>query len=149
MPVQRCVASPEMAMDQINKKGRPNRSPLDQPLRLTDGGTMVVVREPLRDQAETVDLIPCTPARGTTDRQDTNMKKQSCHVLHHIRLISNPYKLARSATDFRFHSTEQQDYYETVVMGLKNPVVEMKSIDWDHVRQNNCFTGLEQACRDR
>ena len=34
-------------------------------------------------------------------------------------------------------------------MGLKNPIVEMKSIDWDHVRQNDCFTGLEQACKDR
>jgi hypothetical protein len=57
-----CAASPVMATDQINRKGRPDRTPLDLPPRLTDTGTTVVIREPLRDEAETVDLNPCTPA---------------------------------------------------------------------------------------
>ena len=41
--------------------------------------------------------------------------------------------------DYRFHSIEQQDFYETVLLD-KNPIVcEMKWVDWEYIDENEYY----------
>lgn len=65
------------------------------------------------------------------------------HQLRELRWETNPYDGSKDATDRRFHSLVQQDYYETVIS-----VLDM-TIDWDAIRGMDCSGIVEQACKER
>lgn len=100
-----------------------------------------------------LELIRHPPMKGPENRVAVNYKKAYTHIeLREIRWKrGNPYiTCPRDATDPRFYTLIQQDYYETVVTGLDTPVVPQKTIDWNFIRANEQhFQGVEQACMDR
>ena len=38
--------------------------------------------------------------------------------------------------DYRFHTKEQQDFYETVVLDKKPIVCDMRWVDWTYIKEN-------------
>ena len=38
--------------------------------------------------------------------------------------------------DYRFHSKEQQDFYETILLDKKPIVCDMRWVDWNYIREN-------------
>ena len=50
----------------------------------------------------------------------------------------DPYATRRRiAVDYRFHTKEQQDFYETILLD-KNPIVcDMKWVDWKYIDSNH------------
>ena len=50
---------------------------------------------------------------------------------------SDPYVVRRRTTvDYRFHTKEQQDFYETILLDKKPIVCDMKWVDWEFIREN-------------
>ena len=50
---------------------------------------------------------------------------------------SDPYATRRrTAVDYRFHTKEQQDFYETVLLDKKPIVCDMRWVDWDYIKEN-------------
>ena len=43
---------------------------------------------------------------------------------------SDPYAVRRTVVDYRFHTKEQQDFYETILLDKKPIVCDMKWVDW-------------------
>ena len=48
--------------------------------------------------------------------------------------------------DYRFHTKEQQDFYETILVD-KNPIVcDMKWVDWEFIDENeDYFPGVHES----
>ena len=42
----------------------------------------------------------------------------------------------RTAVDYRFHTKEQQDFYETILLDKKPIVCDMRWINWDYIKKN-------------
>ena len=50
---------------------------------------------------------------------------------------SDPYAVRRkTAVDYRFHTKEQQDFYETILLDKKPIVCDMKWVDWEFIDEN-------------
>ena len=51
---------------------------------------------------------------------------------------SDPYATRRrTSVDYRFHTKEQRDFYETILLD-KNPIVcDMRCVDWEYIREND------------
>jgi hypothetical protein len=50
---------------------------------------------------------------------------------------ADPYaSRRRTAVDYRFHTKEQQDFYETVLLDKKPIVCDMRWVDWQYVKDN-------------
>ena len=50
---------------------------------------------------------------------------------------SDPYATRRrTAVDYRFHTKEQQDFYETVLLDKKPIVCDMRWVDWEFIKEN-------------
>src|SRR3954470_14691158 len=49
----------------------------------------------------------------------------------------DPYATRRrTAVDYRFHTKEQQDFYETVLLDKKPIVCDMRWVDWKYIEEN-------------
>ena len=49
----------------------------------------------------------------------------------------------RTAIDYMFHTKEQQDFYETVLLDKKPIVCDMRWVDWTYMKENKvCMTVL-------
>src|SRR3954466_4703335 len=49
----------------------------------------------------------------------------------------DPYASRRRiAVDYKFHTKEQQDFYETVLLDKKPIVCDMRWVDWDYIKEN-------------
>ncbi|XP_073353658.1 uncharacterized protein [Aegilops tauschii subsp. strangulata] len=64
---------------------------------------------------------------------------------------SDPYAIRRrTAVDYRFHTKEQQDFYEIVLLDRKPIVCDMRWVDWEFIKENeDHFPGVLdrfQAC---
>ena len=47
---------------------------------------------------------------------------------------SDPYAVRRKTiVDYRFHTKEQQDFYETIPLDKKPIVCDMKWVDWEFI----------------
>ena len=42
----------------------------------------------------------------------------------------------RTAVDYRFHTKEQQDFYETILLDKKPIVCDMRWVDWEFIKEN-------------
>ena len=50
---------------------------------------------------------------------------------------SDPYAVRRRTTvDYRFHTKEQQDFYDTILLDKKPIVCDMKWVDWEYIQEN-------------
>ena len=50
---------------------------------------------------------------------------------------SDPYAVRRrTAVDYRFHTKEQQDFYETILLDKKPIVCDMRWVDWECIKKN-------------
>ena len=50
---------------------------------------------------------------------------------------SDPYATRRrTAVDYRFHTKEQQDFYETILLDKKPIVCDMRWVDWTYIKDN-------------
>lgn len=78
---------------------------------------------------------------------DSGLGRKAIDYLHNMakgredRLV-DPEKFVRDASDSRFHSVFQKDYYNSVFMSRTNPIVEMKWIDWDYIRNQRTKTSV-------
>ena len=51
--------------------------------------------------------------------------------------IEDPYaSRRRTDVDYRFHTKEQQDFYETILLDKKPTVCDMKWVDWEYIQEN-------------
>ena len=51
--------------------------------------------------------------------------------------LSDPYATRRrTAVDYRFHTKEQQDFYETILLDKKSIVCDMRWVDWKYIKEN-------------
>ena len=51
--------------------------------------------------------------------------------------MTDPYAVKRrTVVDYRFHTKEQQDFYETVLLDKKFIVCDMRWVDWKYIREN-------------
>lgn len=67
---------------------------------------------------------------------------------HRLRRQSDPYVVRRrTAVDYRFHTKEQQDFYETIILDKKPIMCDMKWVDWKYIDNNeDHFPGVHE-CR--
>ena len=50
---------------------------------------------------------------------------------------SDPYAVRRrTAVEYRFHTKEQQDFYETVLLDKKPIVCDMRWVNWEYIKEN-------------
>ena len=66
--------------------------------------------------------------------EDMNIRKDSG-----LRLwrMADPYATRRrTAVDYRFHTKEQQDFYETILLDKKPIVCDMRWVDWTYMKEN-------------
>ena len=50
---------------------------------------------------------------------------------------SDPYAVRRrTVVDYRFHTKEQQDFYETILLDKKPIVCDMRWVDWEYIKEN-------------
>ena len=48
--------------------------------------------------------------------------------------------------DYRFHTKEQQDFYETIPLDKKPIVCDMKWVDWEFIDENeDYFPGVHES----
>ena len=51
--------------------------------------------------------------------------------------MEDPYaSRRRTAVDYRFHTKEQQDFYETILLDKKPIVCDMRWVDWTYIKDN-------------
>ena len=60
--------------------------------------------------------------------------------------MEDPYaSRRRTAVDYRFHTKEQQDFYETIMLDKKPIVCDMRWVDWKFIRENEQhYPGVEE-----
>ena len=51
--------------------------------------------------------------------------------------MSDPYAIRRrTAVDYRYHTKEQQDFYETILLDKKPIVCDMRWVNWTYMKEN-------------
>ena len=60
---------------------------------------------------------------------------------------ADPYaSRRRTAVDYRFHTKEQQDFYETVLLDKKPIVCDMRWVDWTYIKDNEeYYPGVQDS----
>ena len=61
--------------------------------------------------------------------------------------MEDPYaSRRRTAVDYRFHTKEQQDFYETILLDKKPIVCDMRWVNWKFIRENEQhYPGVEES----
>ena len=81
-------------------------------------------------------LRPKLPLHNDAHPQAENMKERKDRGLRLWRQ-ADPYAVRRrTAVDPRFHTREQQDFYETVLLDKKPIVCDMRWVDWEYIKEN-------------
>ena len=81
-------------------------------------------------------LKPKIPDHNDAHPVAENMKIRKDSGLRLWRL-SDPYATRRmTAVDYRFHTKEQQDFYETILLDKKHIVCDMRWVDWTYIKEN-------------
>ena len=80
-------------------------------------------------------LKPKIPDHNDTHpvAEDMNIRKDAW-----LRLWrqSDPYDVRRrTVVDYRFHTKEQQDFYETILLAKKPMVCDMRWINWEYIKK--------------
>ena len=80
-------------------------------------------------------LRPQIPDRDHTHLVAENMMRTD-KVLCQWKLSDTYAVRRRTACDYLFHTREQQDFYETVLLDKKPIVSDMKWVDWKYIDAN-------------
>ena len=81
-------------------------------------------------------LKPKIPDHDDNHPVAENMKERKDDGLRKWRQ-ADPYAMRRrSVVDYRFHTKEQQDFYETVLLDKKPIVCEMRWVDWKYIKED-------------
>ncbi|XP_044396448.1 uncharacterized protein, partial [Triticum aestivum] len=81
-------------------------------------------------------LKPKIPDHDNAHPVAENMMLRKDKGLHQWRM-SNPYSVRRrTACDYHFHTREQHDFYETVLLDKKPILSDMKWVDWKYIDAN-------------
>ena len=61
--------------------------------------------------------------------------------------MEDPYaSRRRTVVDYRFHTKEQQDFYETILLDKKPIFSDMRWVDWKFIRENEQhYPGVEES----
>ena len=102
-------------------------------------GKVRIVRDSDSEQGGDIAVAPTRTVtkRSRVERKVVDYTKYSNEELCELRWRVNPYEHERNATDPRFWSLVQQDYYESVI--LKRGVIVQRYIDFIHLRKHKCF----------
>lgn len=81
-------------------------------------------------------LKPKIPDHDDNHPVAENMKERKDACLR-LRRQADPYAVRRRiAVDYIFHTKEQQDFYEIVLLDKKSIVSDMKWVDWEYIDEN-------------
>ena len=101
------------------------------------------------EDAEAQVLRKLTPK--IPDRDDSHPVAEDMNIQKDVRLRlwrqSDPYAMRRrTAVDYRFHTKEQHDFYETILLDKKPIVCDMKWVDWEFIDENeDYFPGVHES----
>ena len=90
-------------------------------------------------------LRPFLPEHNEAHPEAEDMKQRKDRGLRRWR-AADPYAIRRRTTvDYRFHTKEQQDFYETVLLDKSPAVSEMRWVDWKFIdRHENNFPNVHE-----
>ena len=93
-------------------------------------------------------LKPKIPNHDDNHPITENMKDRKYAGLRLWRQ-SDPYVVRRrTGVDYRFHTKEQQDFYETMLLDKKPIVCDMRWVDWTYMDDNeDYFPGVHESFR--
>ena len=102
-----------------------NKAPVPEATEEEEDGSLVLRK-----------LKPKIPDHNDTHPVAENMKIRKDAGLRLWRR-SDPYAIRRG-TDvyYRFHTKEQQDFYETILLDKKPIVCDMRWVDWEYIKEN-------------
>ena len=84
-------------------------------------------------------LRPHLPEHNDDHRVAEDMKKRKDQGLRTWK-ENDPYSIKRrTVVDVRFHTKEQQDFYETVLLDNSPVVSDMRYIDWKFIKENEDY----------
>ena len=75
------------------------------------------------------------------DHNDAHPVAEDMHIRKDAGLRlwrqSNPYAVRRrTIVDYMFHTKEQQEFYETILLDKKPIVCDMRWVDWEFIKEN-------------
>ena len=119
------------ATAQAQKPNKPKRSTRNI---LAEEKNKALVPEVEEEDEEALVLRKLKPK--IPDHNDTHPVVEDMHIRKDAGLRlwrqSDPYAVRRrTAVDYRFHTKEQQDFYETILLDKKPIVCDMKWVDWE------------------
>ncbi|KAI5012598.1 hypothetical protein ZWY2020_024864 [Hordeum vulgare] len=84
-------------------------------------------------------LRPYVPLQNDAQPVEEDMKKRKDAGLRKWR-VADPYAVRRrTIVDPRFHTKEQQDFYETVLYDKSPAINDMRYVDWAYIKENENF----------
>ena len=81
-------------------------------------------------------LKPKIPDHNDAHPVAKNMKLRKDAGLGQWRLTDLYAVRRRTTVDYRFHTKEQQDFYETMLLDKKPIVCDMRWVDWKYIKEN-------------
>jgi hypothetical protein len=133
------------AAAQASKPAAPKRSTRNIPAAEKNKAPVPEVEE--EEEAQVLrKLKPKIPDHDDTHPVAENMKLRKDAGLRLWRQ-TDPYATRRrTAVDYRFHTKEQQDFYETVLLDKKPIVSDMRWVDWTYIDNNaDHFPGVHDS----
>ena len=148
---QRQLSLWEMQSDQGAATSKPKESPkaASKPKQVPKRNTRSILaaeknKAPVPNVAEDSDeegqvlrkLKPKIPDHNDAHPMAENMRIRKDSRLRLWRM-EDPYATRRrTAVDYRYHTKEQQDFYETILLDKKPIVCDMRRVDWKFNKEN-------------
>ena len=138
------------ATAQAQKPSKPKRSNKNIPAEVKNKAPVPEVEEEGDEALVLRKLKPNIP-----DHNDAHPVAEDMHIRKDsgLRLWrqSGPYAVRRrTALDYRFHTKEQQGFYETILHDKKPSVCHMRWFDWEYIKENEdhfpCVQDSFKAC---
>nr|XP_020148456.1 uncharacterized protein LOC109733643 [Aegilops tauschii subsp. strangulata] len=129
------TAPKQSSQAQAPKQSAPKRSTRN--IRAAEMNKAPVPEVQVDDEAQVLrKLKPKIPDHDDNHPIAENMKLRKDAGLRLWRQ-TDPYATRRrTVVDYRFHTKEQQDFYETVLLGKKPIVSDMRWVDWTYIDDN-------------
>ncbi|KAI4979868.1 hypothetical protein ZWY2020_016621 [Hordeum vulgare] len=148
-------SAPKPLAPKAKKPVAPKRTTKDIPTAEKNKGSASrdFAAEEDEDARVLMKLIPHLPTHDASHLIAEDMKNRKYAGLRKWRSV-DPYVVrTRTVVDPRFHTREQQDFYETVLLDKNLAVTDMRYVDWEcrkanehyfpHVRENLRIVDIE------
>ena len=118
-------------------KNAPKRNTRSIPAAEKNKAPLPEVGDEEDDEAQVLrKLKPKIPDHNDAHPVAENMKLRKDVGFRQWRLSDRYAIRRRTAVDYRFHTKEQQDFYETVFLDKKPIVCDMRWVDWTYMKEN-------------